>query len=118
MIRKSHQYERNWVNIANHARTFHLKDIASTDEFKARETYDQYRTALRKLAEGCNFEAVNPEEILRERLLFGIRDKVRERLSRETSLTLTKTDEICQASERTTAQIKPVEKPDGPIKFS
>ena len=59
------------------------------------ETYDQYRTALRKLAEGCNLEAINPEEILRDCLLFGIRDnKVRERLLREMSFTLLKTDEI------------------------
>lgn len=79
------------------------------------ETYHQYRTALRKLAEGCNFEVINPEEILRDRLLFGIRDnKVRERLLRETSLTLAKTDEICRASESTTAQMKLVEKQTDP----
>ena len=79
------------------------------------ETYDQYRTALRKLAEGCNFEAIYPEEILRDRLLFGIRDnKVRERLLRETSLTLAKTDEICRASESTTAQMKLVENQTDP----
>jgi len=41
------------------------------------ETYDQYRTALRKLAEGCNFEVINPEAILCDCLLFGIRDKVK-----------------------------------------
>ena len=45
------------------------------------ETYDQYRTALRKLAEGCEFEAITPDEILRDRLVFGVRDdNVRERL--------------------------------------
>jgi len=38
------------------------------------ETYDQYRTALRKLTEGCNFEVINPETILCNRLLFGICD--------------------------------------------
>ena len=44
------------------------------------ETYDQYCTALRKLTEGCNFEAINPKEILCDHLLFGICDnKVRER---------------------------------------
>ena len=49
------------------------------------ETYDQYRTALRKIAEGCDFVTITPEEILRDHLLFGIRDnKVRERLLRET----------------------------------
>ena len=48
------------------------------------ETYDQYRTALRKIAEGCDFDTITPEEILRDRLLFGIRDnKVRETLARD-----------------------------------
>lgn len=78
------------------------------------ETYDQYRTALRKLADGCDFEAITPEEILRDRLVFGIRDsKVRERLLRETKLTLEKTDEICRASESMLAQMKIVGHSDG-----
>lgn len=73
------------------------------------ETYDQYRTALRKLAEGCDFGTITAEEILRDRLLFGVRDnKLRERLLRETKLTLEKSDEICRASESTTAQMKVV----------
>ena len=46
---------------------------------KPGETYDQYRTALRKLAEGCDFQTITPEEILRDRLVFGFKDdKVRE----------------------------------------
>ena len=79
------------------------------------EIYDQYRTALRKLAEGCIFETITPDEILRDRLLFGVRDnKLRERLLRETKVTLEKkTDEICRASESTIAQMKLVEKPSG-----
>ena len=72
-----------------------------------RETYDQYRTALRKLADSCNFEEITPKEILRDRLVFGTRDdKVRERLLRETKLALDKTDEICRASESMLAQMK------------
>ena len=43
------------------------------------EAYDQYRTALRKLAGGCELQTLNPGEILRDRLIFGIKeDKVRE----------------------------------------
>ena len=76
---------------------------------EAGESYDQYKTALRKLAEGCEFHTITPEEILRDRLIFGIRDvKVRERLLRESQLTLKKTDEICRASESTAAQLKEV----------
>ena len=76
---------------------------------EAGESYDQYKTALRKLAEGCEFESITPGEILRDRLIFRIRDaKVRERLLRESGLTLQKTDEICRASESTAAQMKEV----------
>ena len=64
------------------------------------KTYDQYRTALRQLAEGCDFATITPDEILRDRLVFGIRDaKARERLLRQIKLTLEDTDEICRAAE-------------------
>ena len=80
------------------------------------ETYDQYRTALRKLADSCNFEEITKEEILRDQFVFGIRDnKVRERLLRETKLTLDKTDEICRASESMLAQMKIVGNCDGTV---
>ena len=74
------------------------------------ESYDQYRTALRKLAEGCSFDTITPEEILRDHLVFGIRDaKVRRQLLCETNLSLKKTDEICRTSESTAEQMKVVE---------
>ena len=48
------------------------------------ESYDQYRTALRMVADGCDFHTITPDEILRDCLVFGIKDdKVRERLLRE-----------------------------------
>ena len=66
-----------------------------------------YRTALHKLAEGCDFQTITPDEILRDRLVFGVKDaKVRERLLRETKLTLAKTDEICHAAESMLTQLK------------
>ena len=74
------------------------------------ETYDQYRTALRKLGESCDFQSITPDEILRDRLIFGISDsKVRERLLRASDLTLAKTDEICRAAESMSLQMKIVE---------
>ena len=73
------------------------------------ESYEHYRTALRKLLEGCEFESITPEEILRDKLVFGIRDnKVRERLLREPRLTLAKTDEICRAAESLDTQMKTI----------
>ena len=53
-------------------------------------------TALRKLAERCDFERITPDEILQDRLVFGIRDaKTRERLLRESRQ---RTDEICHST--------------------
>ena len=55
------------------------------------EYYDQYRTVLRTLADSCGFQTITPDEILRDRLVFGITDdKVKECLLREGSLTLAK----------------------------
>ena len=71
------------------------------------ESYEQYRTTLRKLAESCEFREITPDEILCDRLIFGIRDdKVREQLLREPRLTLAKTDEICRAAESMAVQMK------------
>ena len=73
------------------------------------ETYDQYRTALMKIAENCDFDTITPREILRDRLVFGIRDaKTRERLLREAGLTLQRTDKICHAAESMLVQMKVV----------
>lgn len=75
----------------------------------AQESYDHYRTGLLKLAERCDFQSITRDEILRDRLVFGIKDdQVRERLLRQSSLTLTKTDEICRAAESMAAQMKVV----------
>ena len=75
----------------------------------AGESYDHYRTALRQLADRCQFETVTADQILRDKLVFGIQDsKVRERLLREKNLSLQKTDEICRAHETMIQQMKVV----------
>ena len=71
------------------------------------ESYEQYKTTLRKLSEACEFDTITPNEILRDRLIFGIHDtKVRERLLHETNLTLMKTDDICRAAESMSEQMR------------
>ena len=73
------------------------------------ESYDHYRKALRQLAERCEFESITPNQILRDKLVFGIRDsKVRERLLCEKNLSLEKTDEICRSHETMVEQMKVV----------
>ena len=99
----------------NHRRTFLSNVIVLNRRCQeSGESYDQYRTALRKLADSCDFASITPDEILRDRLVFGIRDsKTRERLLREPSLTLKRTDEICHAAESMTTQLKLVEDGQG-----
>ena len=71
------------------------------------ESYEQFKTTLRKLSEACEFDTITPNEILRDKLIFGIHDtKVRERLLRDNNLTLIKTDEICLAAESMTEQMR------------
>ena len=73
------------------------------------ESYDHYRTALRQLAKRWEFESITPNQILRDKLLFGIRDsKVREKLLREKNLSLEKTDEICRSHDTMVQQMKVV----------
>ncbi len=80
------------------------------------ESYDHFRTALLKLAEGCNFETITPDEILRDRLVFGIKDQqAREKLLRKANLTLADTDDICRSHEATSTQMKMVEETLGTI---
>ena len=41
---------------------------------QAGESLDQYVTALRQLADRCDFTSETPDEVLRDRILFGISD--------------------------------------------
>ena len=67
------------------------------------------------MADKCAFGAITPDDLLRaddllrDRIIFGIADnKVRERLLHEPELNLSKTLDICKASEMSQAQIKTV----------
>ena len=58
---------------------------------QAGESFDLYVTELRQLANNCSFDDITPDEILRDRILFGIADgRVREALLRKDDLTLAK----------------------------
>ena len=71
------------------------------------ETVDQYMMELRRIAANCDLESITPDQILRDRLVTGIRDEnVRERLFRDNKLTLEKALNIARAAESTAAQMK------------
>ena len=70
------------------------------------ETYDQYCTALLKIAEGCEFEVISLAEILRDRLVFGILGQQSKREG--TPKVEAYPDEICLAAKSMLAQMKVV----------
>ena len=58
-------------------------------------SYNHYWRTLRQLADQCEFETITVDQILRDKIVFGIQDsKVRERLLRKKNLSLQKNDEI------------------------
>ena len=72
-------------------------------------------TALRQITDKCAFDVITPDDILRDRIIFGITDtKVRERLLREPEISLAKTLDFCRASEISQAQIKEVSELNAP----
>lgn len=70
------------------------------------ETFDNFLTDLRLKAKTCNFDQLN-ESMIRDQIVFGISDaKVRQRLLRETELTLQEAIKICQASKLAQLHVK------------
>ncbi|KAI8511855.1 hypothetical protein Bbelb_109550 [Branchiostoma belcheri] len=73
------------------------------------ETFDEYVTDLRTLASECGFGDIR-ESLIRDRILCGILDgKVRERLLRESNLSLAKCEAICRAAEVSKQSIQTME---------
>ncbi|XP_046857694.1 uncharacterized protein K02A2.6-like [Xenia sp. Carnegie-2017] len=89
--RKNITYERHKFNIRNQ---------------EDNESIDQYVTVLRTLAATCEFEALH-DGLIRDRIVCGIRNQnIKERLLRESDLTLPKAVDICRASEVSREQMK------------
>ena len=76
---------------------------------------DQIATALRQLADRCDFTNTMPDEILRDRILFGISDgRVREILLRKDGITLAKVIDTGRAAELSQVQMKEVDSNPNP----
>ena len=74
---------------------------------EAGESISAYVTELRVISKNCAHDEITPGEILRNRLVLGLRDdKVRERLLRVNNLTLSKAIDVCKAAEQTSQQLK------------
>ena len=74
------------------------------------ETVDQYVTALRTLAQSCNFYNCLRDSLIRDRLVIGINDNAtQKKLLQDRKLTLTKAIDICRSSETTKKQVKKIQ---------
>ena len=63
-------------------------------------------TVLRTLAATCEFQTLH-DGLIRDRIVCGMRNQtIKERLLRESELTLQKTLDICRASEVSRKQVK------------
>ena len=72
------------------------------------QTIDEYVTELKSRSRHCEFGTLR-DSLVRDRIVAGIQDaKVRERLLRETDLTLEKAMAICRAAEATKKQAEEI----------
>jgi len=75
------------------------------------ETIDQYVNRQRHLAKTCNF--MEEDNMIRDHIVFTCQDaRLKERLLRETDLTLTKAIALCRATEAMREQIKTLNSAD------
>ncbi|KAK5641094.1 hypothetical protein RI129_009641 [Pyrocoelia pectoralis] len=81
------------------------RHVFFTRNKKSNESFDEYVTELRQLANTCDFGQLT-DSLIRDRLILGIQDKeIKDRLLKEKDLTLTKAAEICRIEETTAVQL-------------
>ncbi|RUS87639.1 hypothetical protein EGW08_004624 [Elysia chlorotica] len=68
------------------------------------EPFDKFVTELRTQAEQCSFE--EKEKMIRDKIVFTVPKVMKEKLLRDTALTLKRAIEICQAYEQTTSHVQ------------
>ena len=73
---------------------------------EAGETFDNYVSTLRTLAQSCEFEMLR-DQLIRDRIVCGIKDAVvRKKLLQEKELKLDRCIAICKAAEITSVQVR------------
>ena len=77
---------------------------------QAGESLDQYATALKELDDRCNLTNTMPDEILPDRILFGISDGcARETLLHKDGITLAKVIDTCRAAGLSQSQMREID---------
>ena len=81
--------------------------VFNSRQKKENETVDQYVTALRTLAQTCNFCTCLRDSLIHDQLVIGINDNSNQKkLLQDRKLTLSKAIDLCRCIETTRKQIK------------
>ena len=100
ILRKFDQYCTPKKNVTIERHKFFSRDQGDG------ETFDVFVTDLKMKAATCEFESLK-ESLIKDRIVGGVRsDRLRERMLRETDLTLSKAEEICKAAEASEIHLK------------
>ncbi|XP_063358771.1 uncharacterized protein LOC134648218 [Cydia amplana] len=76
------------------------------------ESFDAYYTAIRKLAENCNFDD-KKDRMIRDKIAIGVRDqRVQQKLLEVKDLTLDKAVDICRSTELSKEFVKTLNNPE------
>ncbi|KAL4713683.1 hypothetical protein ACJJTC_004214 [Scirpophaga incertulas] len=76
------------------------------------ETFDAFYTAIRKLAENCNFDT-QKDRMLRDRIVIGVSDhRMQQKLLEVKDLSLDKAVDICRSAELSKEHIKTLTNPE------
>ena len=71
------------------------------------ESIENYTTVLRTMAKSCNFCDCLHDQLIRDRMVLGVRDQqTRKKLLQERNLTLQRCIDICKSAEITSSQLK------------
>ena len=77
--------------------------------YRFHEPFDAFLTELHSRAASCNFK--EKEQLIRDKIVFGVSGKLQELLLRESNLDLKKAKEICRAFEITSRAKKEMSPP-------
>ncbi|KAL4714212.1 hypothetical protein ACJJTC_002849 [Scirpophaga incertulas] len=92
-------------------------EVINTYNFNKRnqqdgETFDAFYTAIRKLAENCNFDT-QKDRMLRDRIVIGVSDhRMQQKLLEVKDLSLDKAVDICRSAELSKEHIKTLTNPE------
>ena len=84
----------------------HERFVFNSREQHEGESFPQYLAVLRQQARLCNFQNIDEEQIMRDRLVCGIRDEsLRQTMLAKQKLTLEECIMLCRGKEQATSQM-------------